>query len=42
MQNYLLGKNSLTNWKAGDINNDNIIDVFDLYFMKNMMISANH
>lgn len=38
MQNYLLDKDSLLNYKAGDINSDNIIDVFDLCYMKKMLV----
>lgn len=38
MQNYLLDKDSLLNYKAGDINLDNIIDVFDLCYMKKMLV----
>lgn len=38
MQNYLLDKESLLNYKAGDINSDNVIDVFDLCYMKKMLI----
>lgn len=38
MQNYLLDKDSLLNYKAGNINSDNIIDVFDLCYMKKMLI----
>lgn len=38
MQSYLIGKDALKNWQAGDINNDEIIDVFDLCFMKKMIL----
>ncbi len=38
MQNYLLDKDSLLNYEAGDINSDNIIDVFDLCYMKKMLV----
>lgn len=39
MQNYLICKDLLLNYQAGDINSDNIIDVFDLCYMKKMLIS---
>ncbi len=39
MQNYILGKESLKNIKAGDINGDESTDVFDLCLMKKMIIS---
>lgn len=39
MQNYLLGKESIANWKAGDVYSDEVIDVFDLCRMKNMVLS---
>lgn len=37
MQRWLLGKGRLVNWKAGDLCQDNIINVFDLCIMKRMM-----
>ncbi len=38
MQNWLLGKGTLTCWQAGDICEDGIIDIFDLSLMKRMLI----
>lgn len=37
MQRWLLGKGRLVNWEAGDLCQDNIINVFDLCIMKRMM-----
>lgn len=39
MQKYLLGSDTLTDWKAGDLCEDNRIDVFDLCLMKRLLIS---
>ena len=38
MSNYLIGKDILKDWQAGDINNDKIIDIFDLCGMKKMIV----
>lgn len=37
MQKWLVCKGDLTNWKAGDLYEDNIINVFDLCLMKQML-----
>lgn len=37
MQKWLLCAGDLTNWKAGDLYEDDIINVFDLYLMKKMI-----
>lgn len=37
MQKWLLGDGSITDWKAGDLCRDNIIDVFDLILMRRML-----
>lgn len=37
MQKWLVCKGDLTNWKAGDLYEDNIINVFDLCLMKQMV-----
>lgn len=34
LQKWLLRAGTLTNWKAADLNKDNVIDVFDLALMK--------
>lgn len=38
LQKWLLGAGELTNWKAGDLCEDNILDVFDLCMMKRKLI----
>lgn len=38
MQKWLLGTGNLTDWKAGDLNEDNIINVFDLVRMRQEII----
>lgn len=40
MQNWLLGSGILTDWKAGDLCEDNIIDSFDLCLMKQQLIET--
>jgi arabinan endo-1,5-alpha-L-arabinosidase len=37
MQKYLLDSGNLTDWRAGDLYEDNIIDAMDLCFMKRML-----
>lgn len=38
MQKYLLGGGTLTNWQAGDLYNDSIIDSFDMIEMRKLII----
>lgn len=38
MQKYLLGAGNLTDWQAGDLYQDEIINAFDLGLMKHMLI----
>lgn len=38
MQKYLLNTDTLKNWKAGDLYEDNCIDSFDLCLMKKLLI----
>lgn len=38
MQKWLICSGDLTDWTAGDLNKDNIINVFDLCLMKHMLI----
>lgn len=38
MQKWLLGSGGLTDWKAGDLYQDDRIDVFDLCIMKRMLV----
>ncbi|MBQ8296554.1 MAG: glycoside hydrolase family 9 protein [Ruminococcus sp.] len=38
MQKWLLNSGSLTDWRAGDLYGDNVIDVFDLCFMRNLLL----
>lgn len=38
MQKWLLCSGNLTDWKAGDLFKDNIIDIYDLCLMKRMLI----
>ncbi|MGN1086981.1 MAG: carbohydrate-binding domain-containing protein, partial [Porcipelethomonas sp.] len=40
MQNYLLGKDTLSDWQAGDMYEDGIINVFDLVVMKRELINS--
>ncbi|MGN0575839.1 MAG: polysaccharide deacetylase family protein [Ruminococcus sp.] len=37
MRNYLLNNGKLTNWTAGDLCNDDCIDIFDYCIMKKML-----
>lgn len=37
-QQWLLGSGKLTDWKAGDMDNDNIIDIFDMCLMRMELI----
>ena len=37
MQKWLLCSDDLTDWKAGDLCEDNVINVFDLCLMKQML-----
>ncbi len=37
MQKYILSSEGLTDWKAGDLCQDNVINVFDLCIMKHML-----
>ena len=38
MQKWLLGDGDLTDWKAGDLCEDNVINVYDLCLMRRMLI----
>ena len=38
MQKWLLCEDNLTDWKAGDLYKDDVINVFDLCLMKRMLI----
>ena len=38
MQKWLVCSGNLTDWKAGDISHDNIINVFDMCLMRRMLI----
>lgn len=38
IQKYLLNTDTLKNWKAGDLYQDNCIDAFDLCLMKQLLI----
>ena len=38
LQKWLLGSGRLTNWKAGDFNDDKIINIFDLVLMKRKLL----
>lgn len=38
MQKFLLGSGNLTDWKAGDLCEDERIDVFDMVMMRNLII----
>ncbi len=38
MQKYILGKDTLNDWKAGDLHQNDMIDVFDLCEMKKLFI----
>ena len=40
MQKWLLRSGDLTDWKAGDLCQDNIINVFDLCLMKKLLING--
>lgn len=37
-QKWMTGSGNLTNWKAGDLNNDNVLNVFDLCLMRRLLI----
>lgn len=37
LQNYLIGRGSLTDWTAGDLYEDRTVDIFDLCIMKQML-----
>lgn len=39
IQKWLHGKGNLTDWKAGDFNNDDIINIFDLCLMKRALLA---
>ncbi len=39
MQKWLLGKGEITDWKAGDMNKDNFINIYDLCLMKRNLIN---
>ncbi|MBR1384015.1 MAG: carbohydrate-binding domain-containing protein, partial [Ruminococcus sp.] len=40
MQDFLLGRGTLNDWKAGDLCEDDRIDVFDLVLMRRKLISS--
>lgn len=39
LQNYLVRRGDITDWKAGDLYEDNILDAFDLCIMKRELLS---
>ncbi len=39
MQGFLLGRSELSDWKAGDLCQDNVIDSFDLAAMRHLIIN---
>lgn len=39
LQKWLLNTSKLTEWRAGDLDGNNIIDLFDLFLLKNQLIS---
>lgn len=41
LQNYLVRRGDITDWRAGDLCEDNILDVFDLCVMKSCLIENN-
>lgn len=41
MQNFLIGNGSLADWKAGDFNGDNRIDVFDFCIIRDRIAPQN-
>ena len=42
MQKYLIGNGTLTNWKAGDLCKDDVINVFDLCLIKRNLLEYNN
>lgn len=42
MQGFLLGRSELSDWKAGDLCQDNVIDSFDLIAMKQLITKSVH
>ena len=40
LQGFLLGRNDLTDWQAGDLIEDGEIDVFDMVSMRKLIISG--
>ncbi|MDE6671427.1 MAG: lysophospholipase [Ruminococcus sp.] len=40
LQKWLLGSGNLTDWHAGDLDKNNIIDVFDLCMMRKLIINS--
>ena len=39
MQRYLLADGSLTYWRAGDMDENDMLDVFDLILMRKLIVS---
>lgn len=39
-QLYLLDSGTLTDWKFGDLNNDNSVDVFDMVLMRKLLVNS--
>jgi hypothetical protein len=40
LQGFLLGKNDLIDWQAGDLCEDGAVDVFDMTAMRKLIISG--
>lgn len=40
LQNYLLGRGSLINWRSADINGDETVDIFDMVFMRKILFNV--
>lgn len=40
LQKWIMGSGELTDWKAGDLCEDGVIDIFDLCIMKKMLVST--
>ncbi|MDE6004711.1 MAG: cellulase family glycosylhydrolase [Oscillospiraceae bacterium] len=41
MQKWLSGKGNLKNWKAGDLDNNGLINIYDFCLMKNLLLRQN-
>ena len=39
MQKWLLNSGEITDWKNGDMDGNNTLDIFDLYIMKHQLLS---